>query len=265
MTAMSFRQQQKASQGEFSLTRLICIAALFVVATTLHGCGEKCPKDGVPFTNGKVFFKCKDDSCTEEKLVCNEGCGKGGKTSEDMSMQFLINTADECVLKFTKEPRMCHKCNEGGVLCQEVDGVSIVMSFGEPADGAKDPTGGELASGDGNSQASEADPTNKATDTATDMVVGSAIDPEHPVPASGTKSNATGPEKPSSLLDIRVHDHVSNSVQIASADVDAKQSSTVSSSDVHVHHDEGKPMPEAPSLRQNGLQHQKIRSNWAPR
>jgi len=227
MTAMSFRQQQKASREEFSLTRLIFIAALLVVASTLHGCGEKCPTDGVPFTNGKAWFKCKGETCTEDKVVCNEGCGKGVKTAADAAMEFLVNTADECVVKFTKEPSVCHKCNEGGVQCKEVDGVSQVTAFG---DGGKDSTGDEPASGGGTSEVPEGDKVESATDPETPVVSLSVTEP-------GTHAAA---KQTASLVDIPVHDHGSNSVQIASADIDAKQKLekvTVSLLDVHVHHD----------------------------
>jgi len=281
MTAMYFSQQKKPSQHEnFSLARLIFIAALLVVATTLHGCGpEACPNDGRPIENGMVFFKCKGDECIVDNIKCNPGFGYGVESPEDLQMDYHMNTEDQCVIRLvTADKRKCHKCNEGSATatdtkCAQKGGHLLVTEFAngklpvsvvEDKDFEKFPDEakflvGEAPGGEkfGKAMAHPTDPTKpgpKANETPKETPNGPEANEETPkVPAEGDANKQSAESKEpeakgaaaSSLVDIRVHNQGSNSPQIASADIDAKQTVSVSLVDVDVHHDGSLSVPEA--------------------
>merc|ERR1719214_39766 len=104
-----------------------------MTAMTLQGCA-KCPEDGEPIKNGKVFFKkCVNDYCELDKVVCDEGYGFGiSPEDKDIQMQFRVSKGDQCVIDFTKEPPYCHKCGEGEVTCSKV-GEVMFAKFGDAA------------------------------------------------------------------------------------------------------------------------------------
>merc|ERR1719272_1611669 len=107
---------------------------------TLQGCAEKCPEDGVPIKNGKVYWEpCKGNNCDVKKVTCDKGYGHGLKPEDgNAQMLFTINTKDSCVIKFTQEPPYCHKCDEGGVTCEEMVGGQVGAVFsGESESDAK--------------------------------------------------------------------------------------------------------------------------------
>jgi len=83
-----------------------------------------------------------------EKTICDKGYGLGIKPGDqEKKLNFLINKADECVIKFQGDvPDLCHKCDADGVECTDgTDGtshktVTVVSSFGgktEPSDSSE--------------------------------------------------------------------------------------------------------------------------------